>query len=65
MVKFNNKMPRELSEITKRDLEILKLGKQVLKVVKNRREWRLFIKYMEVYFEEKLKVVKRKKSNGQ
>lgn len=43
-------MSRELSSITKRDLKILKLGKQVLKIVKNKKEWGDFKRYMKVYF---------------
>lgn len=43
-------MPRSISEITPRDLQILKLGKEVQKVIKNRKEWLAFIRYCEVYF---------------
>ncbi len=45
-------MPREISTINKRDLKILKLGKQVLKIVKNKKEWNQFKRYMKVYFEK-------------
>lgn len=44
-------MPRQISIITKRDLKILKLGKQVLKIVKTKKEWKVFKRYMKVYFE--------------
>lgn len=37
---------------TKRDLQILKLGKQVLKVVKTKKEWTAFKRYMKVYYEK-------------
>lgn len=43
-------MPREISNITKRDMQIYKLGKQVLKVVKTKKEWSEFNRYMKVYY---------------
>jgi hypothetical protein len=45
-------MPRELDQITKKDLEWLALGKKVLKVIKSKKDWGRFKKYMKVYYEK-------------
>lgn len=37
---------------TKRDLRILKLGKQVLKIVKTKKDWNEFKRYMKVYYQK-------------
>lgn len=39
-------MPRETNEITKYDEQLYKLGKQILKVVKTRKDWIRFRDYM-------------------
>lgn len=39
---------------TQRDLEIMELGKEVLKKIKTKKEWKEFVRYMQVYFEESM-----------
>lgn len=43
-------MPRELSMVTKRDMELLALNKEVRKIIKTKKEWLAFVRYMKVYY---------------
>ena len=46
-------MTRDISSATKQDFEFLELKDKVREVIKTRKEWLEFIKYMKVYFEKK------------
>lgn len=45
-------MSRNISEATKKDLDFMKLGKQVQKVIKNKKDWVAFKSYADFYFKK-------------
>lgn len=44
--------PREISTITKRDVELMKLRDEVRKIIKTKRDWKRFVDYSKVYYED-------------